>query len=204
MIKGTTGGVAERVSIRSVLRGAEVPRKRRRSRRRSKVLVGWLLYCCTAVGGTAAAFTVRDTLFPSLGGPTTRSLWISATPETTSATNGSSTVSDKDGADSVANTVASSADDQTPSTGSLPGDDATTSSSPDDNGSNKGPQTGTTVANPNGNGTTVTTVDDAGAANSSTPTSASTPSSAPDPESGKGKGSGGGGGGGGGSDTSTP
>ena len=73
MIKGSTRRVGDRVSIRSVLRGADAPR--RGTRRRTKALVGWLLYCCTAIGGTAAAWTVRETLFPSLGAPTTRSVW---------------------------------------------------------------------------------------------------------------------------------
>jgi hypothetical protein len=46
-------------------------------------LVGWLLYCATAVGGTAAAFTVRDTLFPSLGAPTKRGVWATSNVDTT-------------------------------------------------------------------------------------------------------------------------
>ena len=69
----------DRVSIRSVLRGGDV-RSPRKSRRRTKILVGWFVYCGIAVGGTAAAFTVRDTLFPQLGGPS-KALWVSPTPE---------------------------------------------------------------------------------------------------------------------------
>lgn len=204
MIKGTTGGVAQRVSIRSVLRGSETSAPRRRPRRRTKIMVGWLLYCCTAVGGTAAAFTVRDTLFPALGSPTTRSLWVSANPETTPATDAASTSAKNDTsvADDtvVATTVASSIDDQT-AAGSVP-DDSTADSTADDHGANSGPQTGTTVAG-NNTGTTATTVDDhPDGVNSSTPSSVdSTQSSAPDAGHQKGKG---GGSGGGGSETSTP
>ena len=76
LIKGVSGVRLIASSIRSVLRGSD-PRPPRKPRRRTKALVGWLLYCCTAVGGTAAAFTVRDTLFPSLGDASRRTLWAS-------------------------------------------------------------------------------------------------------------------------------
>src|SRR4249920_1226193 len=91
MIKGSAAVVAARASIRSVLRGTDVPMSRRRpTRRRTKALVGWMLYCFTAVGGTAAAFTVRDTLFPSLGdSPSAQPLWgdkpVESTPSTDAA-----------------------------------------------------------------------------------------------------------------------
>lgn len=74
MIK-SAGGNGQRVSIRQVLRGSNSPVGRFRPRRRTKVLVGWLAYCLTAVGGTAAAWTVREALFPS-GGPSTKSVWV--------------------------------------------------------------------------------------------------------------------------------
>jgi hypothetical protein len=89
LIKGSSGRGSDRVSIRGVLRGITPTRK---PRRRAKALIGWLLYCATAVGGTAAAFTVRDTLFPSLGAPTNRSVWASSNVDNTLWTeHGSST-----------------------------------------------------------------------------------------------------------------
>jgi len=209
MIRGTGSRVAaQRVSIRSVLRGSDVPPRKKRSsrvRRRNKVLVGWLLYCCTAVGGTAAAFTVRDTLFPSLGSAPSRSpLWISLTP-TVPATDAASTSqaqsSTSQASDTVATTTVTSIDEQL-AAGSVP-DEASTSSTADDQGTDNGPQTGTTVANPKGPGTTtVTTVTaaDDNPGSSSTPTSP-TPSSAPAPaDDGHQKGKGGGGS----TDPSTP
>jgi hypothetical protein len=72
MIKGSSAAGA-RASIRQTLRGGDASTGRRRVRRRTKALVGWMLYCLTAVGGTAAAWTVRETLFPALGAPTQRS-----------------------------------------------------------------------------------------------------------------------------------
>jgi len=205
MIKGTTGRVAQRVSIRSVLRGSDVPPKPRnaRARRRTKVLVGWLLYCLTAVGGTAAAFTVRDTLFPALGSPATRPLWISVTP-TVPATDAASTSAARNSTSLVSDTVpttVTSIDEQIAAGATVP-DDAT-SSTADDEGNDNTPQTGTTVANPRSPGsTTVTTIDD-NPGGTSTPSSP-TQSSSPDTTDGghqKGKG---GGGGGGGSDPSAP
>lgn len=80
LIKGSSDRAPDRVSIRGVLRGTTPPPK---PRRRTKALVGWLLYCATAVGGTAAAFTVRDTLFPSLGAPTKRGVWATSNVDTT-------------------------------------------------------------------------------------------------------------------------
>ncbi len=82
MIKRSAPHAFDRVSIRSVLRGTDAPKPR--NSRRNKALVGWLLYCATAVGGTAAAFTVRDTLFPSLGAPTDNRVWPN--PDTTLTT----------------------------------------------------------------------------------------------------------------------
>src|SRR3954469_10583543 len=86
LIKGSPDRAADRVSVRAVLLGASAAAKRP-PRRRTKALVGWLLYCSTAVGGTAAAFTVRDTLFPSLGAPTEAAIWVKrpAPPTLTSA-----------------------------------------------------------------------------------------------------------------------
>jgi hypothetical protein len=80
LIKDSSDRAPDRVSIRGVLRGTTPPPK---PRRRTKALVGWLLYCATAVGGTAAAFTVRDTLFPSLGAPTKRGVWATSNVDTT-------------------------------------------------------------------------------------------------------------------------
>jgi len=75
MIKGSAGKGADRVSVRAVLRGVPAAAKRP-PRRRTKALVGWLIYCSVAVGGTAAAFTVRDTLFPAIGSaPRPRNVW---------------------------------------------------------------------------------------------------------------------------------
>jgi len=69
MINASADRASDRVSVRDVLRGAQTAVKRP-PRRRTKALVGWLLYCVTAVGGTAAALSVHDTLFPTLGGST--------------------------------------------------------------------------------------------------------------------------------------
>lgn len=84
LVKGPVAA-AGRVSIRQVLRGTDAPvTPRRRPRRRTKALVGWLVYSMTAVGGTAAAWTVRETLFPSLGAPPAPQLWGETNPVTTS------------------------------------------------------------------------------------------------------------------------
>lgn len=224
MIKGSAGHAGERVSIRNVLRGTDSIMPRNGSRRRTKALVGWLLYCCTAVGGTAAAFTVRETLFPSLGAPTERSLWNAnaETPTPTEPASASSETPDTTVIETtvVAATVAtleSSIEGQTVPSVSLPGGGP--NNTVDNHGSDGGnvPETGTTVAGtPSGNGAggPVTTVDDH-TTNTSTPASVSNPpasvdqpqtsASTPDPattdtsaghQSGKG--------GGGGSDDTTP
>ncbi len=149
MIKGSSGRVGDRVSIRSVLRGADAPR---RTRRRTKALVGWLLYCCTAVGGTAGAWTVRETLFPSLGAPTTRSVWENPrvdTPVTTE--HGSRSTESTEGLETAAietvvDTTQPSITDQTApsdsSSGEVPGIPVADNGS----GSGKTPATGTTIA----------------------------------------------------------
>jgi hypothetical protein len=187
MIKGSTRRVADRVSIRSVLRGDVA--KPRKSRRRTKALVGWLLYCCTAVGGTAAAFTVRDTLFPSLGAPTKSALWASGKPDTTPTTEHGST--------STAGSVTAAAEITVPTTTATspaPSVEAPTVPSvsaagqgPSNTVDNHGPtnatvpQTGTTVGdNPSAGPGPGTTVDDHGT-DPSTPSSASTPPSGQDP-----------------------
>ena len=231
MIKGSALRVSERASIRSVLRGSEASTPRRATRRRTKALVGWLLYCCTAVGGTAAAFTVRDTLFPSLGAPATRSLWVSTNAGTTGATDPASTSSSKldttvvastEVAETVATTQPTIADQSVDSSSSGPGGGNTTNSI-DDRGNGNGsggnvPETGTTVAGPSssgtGNGGTVTTIDDhatdTSTAASATPASVDpTPTQATAPASdttdtSPGHQSGKNGGGGGGGSSSVP
>lgn len=222
MIKGSTARAAERVSIRSVLRGSEgaAPRV---SRRRTRALVGWLLYCFTAVGGTAAAFTVRDTLFPALGAPTRPALWASNVDSTLSTEHGSSSTEGKESAleaitvpATTATTVAPSIEDQTVPTSSASGQGPDTSV--DNRGpGGDGPATGTTVVGPSsgpGSGPG-TTVDDHGT-DTSTPASASTPTSADatpasaslpgpfDTSAGHQSGKGGGGGSTGGPPSSTP
>ncbi len=215
LIKGSAGRVGERASIRSVLRGADAVTRRRGTRRRTKALVGWMLYCCTAVGGMAAAFTVRDTLFPSLGAPTTRSLWVNSTADTTAVAEPGSTssaqleatvVNSTEVAATVATTQSSLGDQSVDSSSSGPGSSSTTNTIDDHggggdggnrgnggNGGNGGnvPETGTTLAGPSssGNGGPVTTID-AGS------TGTSTPDTSPGHQSGKGKG--------GGSDETTP
>ena len=185
MIKGSSRQAGDRVSVRGVLRGTDSAEPRR-PRRRTKALVGWMLYCCTAVGGTAAAFTVRDTLFPSLGGPTKPALWASSQADSTLTTeHGSTTV---DGSD---DTIADPAVVTTPgSTASLAIEAETTPSvstdagpgnSVDNHGSGGGvPQTGTTVNdNPSSGPGPGTTVGDH-PSETSVPGSASTPPTAAD------------------------
>jgi hypothetical protein len=227
MIKSSIGRAADRVSIRSVLRGGDV-RSPRKPRRRTKALVGWLLYCCTAVGGTAAAFTVRATLFPQLGGPT-KALWVSPTPEVPLTTeHGASSSEGKDTtpvfvkaavvAAAATAGPGSSADAQTVPSASSP--DADRGNAADNHGpsANAGPSRGTTVAHdPNGGPGTIVDehpTDPAGPGSStsvdptaptvSTPDSPAPSTTTPDPESGKDKGGGGGGGGGGGHSTDPP
>ncbi len=203
MIKGSIRRTGERASIRSVLRGSDAPP--RRSRRRTKAMVGWLLYCCTAVGGSAAAWTVRETLFPSLGAPTTRSVWENPRVDTTVTTEQASASTESSVAlaalavDTVATTQATV--DAQPVPSASPSTNAV-----DNSGSGKAPTTGTTLAeNPSSGPGPGTTVDDH-STDTSTPdspsgadTSTSSPNSGPSTSnldgdsSGKGKGASGGG-----------
>ena len=220
MIKGSTER-ADRVSIRSVLRGPDSAAPRA-SRRRTKALVGWLLYCCTAVGGTAAAFTVRDTLFPSLGGAPAQvaKIWANNVDTTAASEGGApSTHPGESAVEAITvpattpTTIASSIDDRTDPSASVA--DQGPGRSADKGGSGgTGPQTGTTVAGPTPSGPGPGTTVDGHPTDTSTPGSASTPptsadatstsASVPDPaatDSGNQNGKGGGSGGGGGSGT---
>jgi uncharacterized membrane protein YgcG len=218
MISGTTRRVVDRVSIRSVLRGGEVA-KARQPRRRTKALVGWLLYCCTAVGGTAAAFTVRDTLFPSLGAPTRTQVWASSSADTTLSTeHGSTAVPQVLVADSETTALPTTASTPAESVEENAGPSATDANqgpgnSVDNRGPGNVPQTGTTVAGPHDGPGPGTTVGDP-PTDTSTPGSASTPPTSadatsttpstpgtPDDGTSPNKGNGGGGGGGGGGDS---
>ncbi len=222
LIKGSSGRALDRVSIRSVLRGTTPPRT---PRRRTKALVGWLLYCATAVGGTAAAFTVRDTLFPALGAPTQRGVWATSNVDTTvSVQHGSTTTVSRDvvileaamqreivesasqsSIDAATVTTAPAAE-QAPD-GSVDGRDPASNRGPGgtvavtDEGPASGPEPGTTI--------------DEHPTDTSTPPTLGepTPPSTPDPtvttttvqgDGGKGKGGGGGGGGDGGRTTTLP
>ena len=185
MIKGSSPDAFDRVSIRSVLRGAEAPRPRR-SRRRNKVLVGWLLYCATAVGGTAAAFTVRDTLFPSLGAPTDDRVWPDpkAAETTLTTEHGSSSIAEIDTtvgatvATTVATTAIQSVEAQTVPTSVEEAQG--TGISVDNRGSGTAVAPGTTVnGNPTSGPGPGTTVDDH-PTDTSTPGSASIPPAGPE------------------------
>jgi uncharacterized membrane protein YgcG len=217
LIKSAPERGADRVSVRGVLGGASTAAKRP-PRRRTKALVGWLLYCATAVGGTAAAFTVRDTLFPSLGAPTKAATWLNraAAPHNTAPTE----TTPPPGSDAVAgailvetnpSVIPPSVEDQTvPSTSDQGTSSSTQGRAPT---ARSGPGTGTTVDdNPSrgpGPGTTVD--EDDPAATSPTGTTpheddpVTTVSTTPDPSAPattdpdhKGKGGGGGDSGGGG------
>ena len=209
MIKGSSSRAVDRVSIRSVLRGPESG-KPRGPRRRNKALVGWLLYCATAVGGTAAAFTVRDTLFPSLGAQTDNKVWIRTSDDTTVTTEpaSSSTANvDTTVATTVATTIATAAQSveaQTVPTVSNPAQgpsDSIDSSGPGGggetapgttvDGQSSGPGPGTTVDD---HPTDTSTPESPPSSEGATPASASTPTdTSPGHQSGKGGGSGGGG-----------
>lgn len=213
LIKGSSGRAADRVSIRSVLRGTTPPRT---PRRRTKALVGWLLYCATAVGGTAAAFTVRDTLFPALGAPTKRGVWATSNVDTTvSVQHGSTTTMSRDVVvleaamqqEIVESASQSSIDAATVPT--APADEQAPNSSIDrDPGGNRGPA-GTVAVTDEGPASGPgpgTTIDEHPTDTSTPPTLGEpTPPTTADPNvttitgdvSGKGKGGGGGGGGGG-------
>ncbi|MEO8266738.1 MAG: hypothetical protein ABI706_14645 [Ilumatobacteraceae bacterium] len=212
MIRGSTEAVAERASIRNVLRGSDAAGPRA-SRRRTKALVGWLLYCFTAVGGTAAAFTVRDTLFPSLGAPTRAAIWANSSDTTLASEHGSSSTEGKEATleaitvpATTASTLASSIEAQ-PVPASSASNEGPDNSVDHRGPGSDGPATGTTVVGPSSSGPGPgTTVDDHPTERSTpgsvstptsadaTPTSASTPGpSATDPGQQSGKGGGGGG-----------
>jgi hypothetical protein len=196
MIKGTSGHAPDRVSIRSVLRGGEVAQSRR-PRRRTKALVGWLLYCCTAIGGTAAAFTVRDTLFPQLGAPTRTNVWANSNADTTLSTEhgfGSSTQPDTTAVETTvaattvsapAQSVETQADPVATDSNSGPGNSV--ENTVDSHRPNSGavPQTGTTIDdNPSGGpgpGTTIADDPTDSSTPNSTPGSASSPPSSSEP-----------------------
>jgi hypothetical protein len=181
------------------------------------------LYCATAVGGTAAAFTVRDTLFPALGAPTKRGVWATSNVDTTVSAqqHGSTTTMSRDVVileaamqqEIVESASQSSIDAATVTT--APVAEQAPNSSVDDRvpGSNRGPGgivAGTDEGPASGPGPG-TTIDQHPTDTSTPPTNPPTlgepaPPSTPDPtvttttvqgDGGKGKGGGGGGGGGG-------
>src|SRR3954453_9294205 len=165
LIKSSSDRAADRVSVRAVLRGATAAAKRP-PRRRTKALVGWLLYCATAVGGTAAAFTVRDTLFPSLGAPTQAGTWLNTQTRPDETIEHNSPPPPR--TDAVAGAVLVEADPSV--TASSVDDQAVSSSSDQGPGSSidnhrapttrSGPGTGTTVhVNPSSGPAPGTTVD---------------------------------------------
>jgi hypothetical protein len=217
MIKGTSSPAGDRVSIRNVLRGSEHAPPRP-TRRRTKAMVGWLLYCCTAVGGTAAAFTVRETLFPSLGSPTKPALWITSKIDSTLSTeHGSTSTAHADTTVVVSTTIAttvsapsSSVEAQTVPSASAqiqgPGPENTTDTRGPGGGA---PQTGTTVDDNPSSGPGPGTTADTHPTDSSTPGSATSPptsddTTASEPETEDSSGGGNSGkGGGGDDDTST-
>jgi hypothetical protein len=195
MIKGSSRHAPDRVSIRSVLRGADSSRSPKQ-RKRNKALVGWLLYCATAVGGTAAAFTVRDTLFPQLGAPTRKAVWQSSNIDTTltsehasSTTHRASTTATDETTTTVLVTTASAPPQLAAEAQSVP---SVSNKGPSNSVDNRGPSgggvpaTGTTIASdePSQGPGPGTTIADAGkGTDSSTPSSASTPGSASTPSS---------------------
>lgn len=223
MIKSTAWRAVDRVSIRSVLRGGEV-RPPRKPRRRTKALVGWLLYCCTAVAGTAAAHTVRDTLFPQLGGPS-QALWVSPSPEVPRPTeHGSSSTEGPDTTSVTVDAAIVAASERPGPRYSPDAQPVPSASSPnadqlvvDHHGpsAGAGPSTGSGVPQgPDGHHDTIVDVNPTVTSNASPRTSAdptsttvSTPNSpaststtTPDSDGGKGPGGGSGGGGGRGGD----
>jgi len=226
MIKGSSTRGADRVSVRAVLRGVPAAAKRP-PRRRTKALVGWLIYCGVAIGGTAAAFTVRDTLFPALGSaPTPNKVWGNdsvAADETTE--HNSTPVPGTDVFDQAVlvetdpSVTASSIDDATvPSVSNEgpassidshgPGTQTGPNTTVDDN-PNRGPGPGTTVDDNDPQATSPTSVphDDDPVTTATTTPDTDAPGTTVADNSGKGKGGGGGGsgsGGGGGSDPTSP
>jgi len=215
MIKGSSTRGAERVSVRAVLRGVPAAAKRP-PRRRTKALVGWLIYCAVAVGGTAAAFTVRDTLFPSLGGGSPaanpKGVWGDNKPPETSEHDstpapGAEAVDAAILVETDPTVTASSVDDATlpsvsnegPAT-SIDSHGPSTRTGPNttvDDNPNRGPGPGTTVDDHDPEATSPTTPhdDETGTTATTTP-DPSGPATTVADNSGKGKGGGGGGGGG--------
>ena len=183
MIKESTPAAFDRVSIRSVLRGTEAP-KPRGSSRRNKALVGWLLYCAVALGGTAAAFSVRDTLFPSLGASTDNRVWPNpkAVDSTVTSEHGSSTIAEA--ATTAAAAAALVEATATPTVASVEPETVPTVSNP-----SQGPGNSIDSSGPGGGATPApgTTVDDSskgpgpGTTVAEHPTETSTPGSASTP-----------------------
>jgi uncharacterized membrane protein YgcG len=223
LIKGSSTKGADRVSVRAVLRGVPTATKRP-PRRRTKALVGWLIYCGVAAGGTAAAFTVRDTLFPALGSaPNSEKVWDNdpAAHETTE--HNSTPAPGTDAFDQAVlvetdpSVTASSVDDATvPSVSnegpgsSIDGHGPGTQSGPNttvDDNPNRGPGPGTTVDDHDPEATSPTSVphDDDPVTSATTTPDPNAPGTTVADNSGKGKGGGGGGGdsGGGGGDHAT-
>jgi len=223
MIKGSSTRGADRVSVRAVLRGVPAAVKRP-PRRRTKALVGWLIYCGVAVGGTAAAFTVRDALFPALGSaPTPNKVWGNTIAADETTEHNSTPVPGTDAFDQVVlaetdpTVTATSIDDATvPSVSNEgpgssidshgPGTQTGPNTTVDDN-PNRGPGPGTTVDDHDPQATSPTSVphnDDPVTTATTTPDPNAPGTTVPD-NSGKGKGGGGGGdsGGGGGGDHPT-
>jgi len=225
MIKGSSTRGTERVSVRAVLRGVPTGAKRP-PRRRTKALVGWFIYCAVAAGGTAAAFTVRDTLFPTLGGSSPaanpKGVWgDNETPETSEHNStlapGTQVFDQAVLAETDPSASDSSADEQTAPSATAEGPGTSvdnqgpgTRSGPNttvDDNPNRGPGPGTTVddhdpeATPTG--TSVPHDDDPVPTASSTP-DPNAPSTTVASNSGKGKGGGGGDSGGGDRASTTP
>jgi uncharacterized membrane protein YgcG len=229
MIKDSSVGAADRVSVRAVLRGAPTAPKPP-PRLRTKALVGWLIYCSVAVGGTAAAFTVRDTLFPALGSPAPKAVWGNDDVSASETTEHNSTPAPAtDAVDQpvlVATdpsvTAVTSVDDATVPSASNegpgssidrhgPGTQTGPGTTVDDN-PNRGPGPGTTVDDhdPEATSPSIPDDDDDPATTTATTTPDPTaPTTTVGDNSGKGKGGGGGGdsgggSGGGGGNPSTP
>jgi hypothetical protein len=200
MIEGPARDAGERVSNARLSRTSALTATRRGSRRRTRALVGWLLYCCTAVGGTAAAWTVRETLFPSVGAPTARTVWDNPGTDTTPPTPTDAATPSTEVVETALNaataaTTPEPASEEAVNSASGPGGDPTNII--DDHRANAvgGPQTGTTVAGDGRRGEPVTTTTEAGTGlggeaattvddhdpNNSTPASVSNPPASGDP-----------------------
>jgi hypothetical protein len=188
-----------------------------------------LLYCVTAVGGTAAALSVHDTLFPTLGGsneagPLTGVWQNGVNPDETTeadstpvASTGTvaqavslSTESSVNESSSDDRTVASAAptqapessiDGRVPATGGATRTGTTVSDDP-----SRGPGPGTSVddSGPRSTAPNTTKRGDDDPVTTATSTPDRTGTSTPDDQSGRGGGNGGGGGGSPGGPASTP